>query len=157
MQLSQAHKEPARISHLREGVIPIAFASDIAAVLESLGYGVWGGGTTVGGSIFLYREPPAPYVCTTIYLVGGPPDTLTYDGDTNGERPVQVRARDVDPVNLETRIEGLYKLWSAWQRYPTYYLSIRAATKPLYSYGLQDSNQGSLYIASFNIRCIQGS
>jgi hypothetical protein len=134
----------------------MSFASDVASVLESLGYGVWGGGTTVGASIFTAHEPDAPAVCTTLYLVGGPPDTLDFDGNSYGERPVQIRMRDSDPSALETRIESLYKLWVAWNWYPAYYMRIRAATKPLFSYGAQDSNVGSLYIASFNIRCIRG-
>jgi hypothetical protein len=135
----------------------MSLASDIASVLESLGYGTWGGGTTVGVTLFLNHEPDAPAVCLTIYLVGGPPDTLTYDGDTNGERPVQVRFRDADPAALESRIEALYALWSAWKAYPAFYLRIKAATKPLYSYPLQDSNAGSLFIASFNATVIRGS
>jgi hypothetical protein len=135
----------------------MSFAGDVASVLESLGYGVWGGGTTVGASIFTAHEPDAPAVCTTLYLVGGGPDTLDFDGNSYGERPVQVRFRDSDPVALETRIESLYALWTAWQFYPAYFLRIKAATKPLYSYPTQDSNIGSLFIASFNATCIRGS
>jgi hypothetical protein len=132
----------------------MALAGDIASVLESLGYGTWGGGTTPGASIFTQHEPDAPAACTTIYVTGGAPDMLVFDGSTYGERPVQIRFRDPDPAALEGRIESLYALWTAWKTYQTYFLRIKAATKPLYGYP-QDQNGN--FIASFNVTAIQGS
>lgn len=135
----------------------MAFSADVASVLESLGMGVWGGGTTAGATIATNHEPDAPAAVTTVYVVGGPMDMLTYDGNTNGERPAQIRMRDPDPVALETRIESLYTLWSAWKSYPTYFLRVKASGKPMFNYPSQDSNVGSLFIASFNIQVIRGS
>jgi hypothetical protein len=135
----------------------MALAEDLAAVLETLGYGTWGGGTTPGATIFNGSEPDSPAVVTTIYATGGPMDTLTYDGDTYGERSAQIRMRDTDRAALETRLESLYALWAAWKTYGAYYLRVKAATKPFYGYPLQDGNQGNLCVGSFNIVCIKGS
>lgn len=138
-------------------MISIAFTDDLASVLESLGYGVWGGGTTAGATIFDGKEPADPPACTTVYGPGGPPDTLTFDGDSNGERSAQIRFRDPDYAALKVRVEGLYKLWTRWNRYQTYYLWVKASTKPNYAYPTQLSSNGELYIGSFNVTVIQSS
>ncbi len=135
----------------------MALADTLAVVLESLGYGTWGGGATINATLFTEHEPDTPAVCTTIYATGGPMDTLTYDGDTYGERTAQIRMRDSDPAALKTRLEGLYTLWTPWRAYSTSYLRVKASTKPFYGYAPQDSNQGSLFVGSFNVTCIVGS
>lgn len=132
----------------------MALTDDLASVLETLGYGTWGGGILESGTtIFDGHEPPDPPVCTTVYAPGGPPDTLDLSGNSYGERPAQIRMRDPDYAALKTRIEALYKLWTPWSTYQTYHLRLKAASKPFYGYPQDERNN---FIASFGITCIQG-
>jgi hypothetical protein len=130
---------------------------DIATALEIEGGGVYGGGTAPNPTIFTNREPTQPLACSTLYGDGGAADTQDFSGDTNGERRVQLRMRDPDPVALETRMEEIYARWTAWRAYPAYYLTLKAAGKPTYNYPPQGTGRGLLYIASVNLRVIQGS
>jgi hypothetical protein len=139
-----------------------AVTSVLATIAASLGYGVYNlAPGSVDSTIFENSEPPAigatPAAVTTIYQTGGPADTQDFDGNTNGEQTAQIRMRDPDMAALQTRILSLYGLWAAWKSYPAYFVRVKAASKPLFAYGTQDSDQGSLWIASFNVRVIVGS
>jgi hypothetical protein len=139
-----------------------ALTTTLATIAASLGYGVYNlTPGSVDSTIFENSEPPligtTPAAVTTIYQTGGPADTQTYDGDTNGEQTAQIRMRDPDQATLQARILGLYGTWAAWKRYPAYFVTVKASTKVMFSYPQQDSDQGNLWIASFNVRCIVGS
>jgi hypothetical protein len=125
------------------------FLDNVAAAITSI--------VSAESIIFQNREPSSPALCLTIYGTGGAPDALDFSGNTNGERPVQFRFRDPSGHNLQLRTEALYDALRAWRAYPAAYLQMKASTKPLYSYPVQSSNSGELFIASFNVTVIAGS